>query len=111
MICDVVVESFTKAHGYKSMSSDAKTPLYPRSTNFIRLLVMLRLMNLNVINGWIDKSFTKLLQLLKERLPKGNIQSNCNYDAKKILCLMGMEYKNIHACPNDCILLRKNLNS
>jgi len=32
---------------------------------------------------------------------------NRNYEAKKILCLMGMEYKKIYACPSDCILYRK----
>lgn len=30
-----------------------------------------------------------------------------NYDAKKKLCLTGMKYKNIHACPNDCVFYRK----
>jgi len=30
-----------------------------------------------------------------------------HYEAKKILCPMGMEYQKIHACPNDCILYRK----
>jgi len=40
-------------------------------------------------------------------LPYGNTLPTRNYDAKKILCLMGMEYKRIHACPNDCILYRK----
>jgi len=28
------------------------------------------------------------------------------YQAKKILCLMGMKYQKIHAYPNDCILYR-----
>ena len=51
MIRDVGVESFAKAHGYGSVSSDAKTPLYPRSTNFTRLSAVLRLMNLKAING------------------------------------------------------------
>jgi len=37
----------------------------------------------------------------------GNILPTHNYDAKKILCSMGMEYKRIHACSNDCILYRK----
>ena len=40
-------------------------------------------------------------------LPEGNTLPTQNYDAKKILCPMGMEYKRIHACPNDCILYRK----
>jgi len=104
MIRDVGAESFSKAHGYGSMSSDAETPLYPGSTNFTRLSTVLRLMNLKAINGWTDKSFTELLQLLKDMLPEGNILSNRNYEANKILCPMGMKYKKIHACPNDCIL-------
>jgi len=57
MIHDVGVESFAEAHEYGSMSSDAETLLFPRSTNFTWLSTMLRLMNLNVINGWTDKSF------------------------------------------------------
>ena len=31
------------------------------------------------------------------------------YEAKKTLCTLGMQYENIHACPNDCILY-KNAN-
>jgi len=52
MIHDVGVESFAKTHGYESMSSDAETPLYPRSTNFTRLSSVLRLMNLK--DKWMD---------------------------------------------------------
>jgi len=37
MIRDVEAESFLEAYGYGSMSSDAKTSLYPRSTNFTQL--------------------------------------------------------------------------
>jgi len=73
MIHDVGVESFAEAHGYGSMSSDVETPLYSGSTNFTRLSAVLRLMNLkaiNGINGWTDKSFTKLLQFLKDMLPR-----------------------------------------
>jgi len=51
MIHDVRDESFAKVHGYRSMSSDAKTPLYPGSTNFTRFSMVLRLMNLKAING------------------------------------------------------------
>jgi len=58
---DVGAESFAKAHGYGSMSSDAETSLYPRSTNFTQLSAVLRLMNLKAINRWTDKSFTELL--------------------------------------------------
>ena len=40
-------------------------------------------MNLKVINGWTDKSFMELLQLLKVMLLEGNTLPNCNYEAKK----------------------------
>ena len=39
--------------------------------------------------------------------PYGNTLSTRNYYAKKILSPMGMEYKRIHVCPNDCILYKK----
>ena len=41
------------------------------------------LMNLKTMNGWIDKSFIELLQLLKDMLPEGNTLPNRNYEAKK----------------------------
>ncbi|KAG2371826.1 uncharacterized protein HKW66_Vig0239470 [Vigna angularis] len=106
MIRDVGAEAFSQAHVYETMSTDAETPLYTGSTKFTRLSAVLRLMNLKASNGWSDKSFTELLSLLNEMLPDGNTLPNRNYDAKKILCPMGMEYKRIHACPNDCILYR-----
>jgi len=43
--------------------------------------------------------------MLQER----NTLPICNYEVKKIICPMGMEYKKIHACPNDCILYKKDL--
>ena len=75
------------------MSSDSETPFFLGSTNFTRLSVVLRLMNLKVINRWIDKRSTKLLQLLKDMIPEGNTLPNRNHEAQKILCLLGMKYK------------------
>ena len=39
-------------------------------------------------------------------LPKDNTLPKNHYEAKNILCPVGMEYQKIHACPNDCILYR-----
>jgi len=47
--------------------------------------------------------------LLNEMFHKGNTLTTRNYDVKKNFCLMGIEYKRIHACPNDCILYKKDL--
>ncbi|CAM8931981.1 unnamed protein product [Rhodiola kirilowii] len=53
-----------------------------------------------------DKSFTEVLTLVKYMPPEGNTLPNHTYEAKKVMCPMGIEYKKIHACPNDCILYR-----
>ena len=107
MIRDIGQESFQQAHVYDNLCRDKEEPLYPGCTNMSLLAAVLRLFNLKARHGWTDKSFTELLELLKEMLPEGNTLPNRNYAAKKILCPMGMEYKKIHACPNDCILFRK----
>ena len=39
-------------------------------------------------------------------LPDGNEIPKSYYYAKKLMCPFGLEYKKIHACPNDCILYR-----
>jgi len=107
MIRDVGAEAFAQAYVYETMYVDAETLLYVSSTKFTRLSTILILMNLKVTNGWMDKSFIELLVLLNEMLLEGNTLSTQNYDAKKILCSMVMEYKRIHTCPNDSKLYRK----
>ncbi|CAL8115763.1 unnamed protein product [Prunus armeniaca] len=49
----------------------------------------------------------KLLILQGELLPEGNTIPSSMYEAKKTLCALGLSYEKIHACPNDCILYRK----
>nr|KYP35492.1 hypothetical protein KK1_043474 [Cajanus cajan] len=88
MIHDVGQESFQQPHShvYDNLKSDSETPLFPDCITFI---------------------FTELLELLKQTLPKDNTLPDHHYEAKKVLCPMGLQYKKIHACPNDCILYRK----
>nr|AAP52064.2 transposon protein, putative, CACTA, En/Spm sub-class [Oryza sativa Japonica Group] len=56
---------------------------------------------------WVsDKAFGDLLKLVKNILPGGNKLPETTYEAKKIVCPLGLEVHKIHACPNDCILYR-----
>ena len=57
MIRDVGVQTFAKVV-YENITTDVETTLYPGSTNFTRLSIVLRLINLKALNGWNDKSFT-----------------------------------------------------
>jgi hypothetical protein len=56
-----------------------------------------------------------LLKIVKKMLPKDNELPASTYEAKKIVCPLGLEVQKIHACPNDCILYRseeyENLNA
>ncbi|XP_027933103.1 uncharacterized protein LOC114188698 [Vigna unguiculata] len=109
MIRDIGHDSFQRANVYDNLCNDAEKPLYAECTKYTRLSAVLKLFNVKARNGWTDKSFTELLELLSDMLPKGNTLPTRNYDAKKILCPMGMEYQKIHACPNDYVLYRKEL--
>ncbi|XP_058775331.1 uncharacterized protein LOC131649595 [Vicia villosa] len=91
---------------FERLVSDAETPLYEGCTKFTRLSTVLKLYNLKARHGWSDKSFTDLLTLLSEILPKNNVLPSRTYEAKRLLCSIGMSYEKIHACPNDFILFR-----
>ena len=53
-----------------------------------------------------DKGFGKFLVMIKNMLPKDNELPESTYEAKKVVCPLGLEVQKIHACPNDCILYR-----
>jgi hypothetical protein len=51
-----------------------------------------------------DKGFNELLQFLNNLLPKANVLPRSMYQAKKIVCPLGLEVEKIHAYWNDCML-------
>jgi len=107
MIRDLGQESFHQAHAflYDTLESDSKKPLYPRCKKSLTLLLaVLSLVNVKAIYRCSDKSFTTLLKVVHGMLSEENMLLKGYYEAKKILCSMGMEYEKIHTCPNDCIL-------
>src|SRR5438105_8161689 len=74
---------------------------------FTLLYSVLELLKLKARNGWSDKSFTDLLVLLRDMLPKAN-KLPCNtYRAKKLIALLALDVQKIHARSNHCILYRK----
>jgi len=107
MIRDIGGESVHQAYMFDSLKDDSLTQLYPGCSSFTRFSAGLRLFNMKARNGWTDRSFTELLEFLHEILPQDNTLPTSHYEAKKIFCPMGLEYRKIHACPNDCILYRK----
>ncbi|XP_019179175.1 PREDICTED: uncharacterized protein LOC109174391 [Ipomoea nil] len=108
MFRDVGEEFTNRSNELDELLNDSKQPLWPGCSKYTRLSAVLKLFNLKAGNGWSNKSFTALLDLINDMLPEDNGLPKSTYDAKKIMCPMGMEYEKIHACPNDCILFRND---
>ncbi|WVZ63647.1 hypothetical protein U9M48_013261, partial [Paspalum notatum var. saurae] len=89
------------------MMEDHKTALYlDCKGGHKKLLSTLELLQWKAANSISDKAFTQLLKLIKEFLAEGNKLLETTYEAKEVICPIGLEVKKIHACPNDCILYR-----
>jgi hypothetical protein len=74
---------------------------------FTQLHVMLELLKLKTNHGWSDNSFSELLSLLAKLLSKPNTLHTSTYRAKKLICPLPLAVDKIRACPNYCILYRK----
>ncbi|XP_037419277.1 uncharacterized protein LOC119284121, partial [Triticum dicoccoides] len=89
------------------MLEDHKKLLYPNcEADKKKLGTTLELLQWKAENGVSDKGFGKLLVMIKNMLPKDNELPESTYEAKKVVCPLGLEVQKIHACPNDCILYR-----
>jgi len=73
MIDDIGEDNFKNAQVYDSLKDDSEKSLYPGCTRFTRLSAILKLFNIKARNGWTDRSFTELLELLHEMLQEGNM--------------------------------------
>nr|AAM08512.1 Putative transposase [Oryza sativa Japonica Group] len=98
-------ESEKGAHKLDKILEDHRTSLYPGcEQGHKKLDTTLEFLQWKAKNGVSDKAFGDLLKLVKNILPEGNKLPDTTYEAKKIVCPLGLE--KIHACPNDCILYR-----
>jgi hypothetical protein len=93
-----------KSHNDKlsQIMKDYETPLflgYEKEHN--KLHVILTLLQMKASNGWPNKGFNDLLQFLNDLLSKDNVLPQSTYQAKKIVCPLGLEVEKIHACRNN----------
>ena len=94
------------AKKFYNLVEEASKELYPGCKGFSTLSFTIRLYLLKCLHGWSNASFTSLLELLKEAIPDLNIPSSFN-KAKAMVKDLGLDYKKIDACPNDCMLYWK----
>ena len=109
-------ESQNERFKLERMLEDHRKLLYPNCEDGQKKLgTTLELLQWKAQNGLTDKGFESLLKILKNMLPRDNVLPHSTYEAKKIVCPLGLEVQKIHACINDCILYRgeeyENLNA
>lgn len=66
---------------------------------------------LQVLYKVSNKFVDELLHILHKVLPPDNMVSKSYYQEKKFIYDLGLNYQKIHACINDCILLREVYNN
>ncbi|KAL6312664.1 hypothetical protein AAG906_018929 [Vitis piasezkii] len=86
-----VHEEFEKpnedANKFYNLLREAEQELYPGCKKFTKLSFIIRLFHMKCLNGWSNKSFTMLLELLKEAFPED--------------CML---YSKEHANANECVV-------
>ncbi|XP_021775717.1 uncharacterized protein LOC110739569 [Chenopodium quinoa] len=81
----------------------------PKQKNFERVLMKvlkMRLYLLKCLNGWSNSSFDGLMKLQCAAFPFAKLPTSFHH-AKKMVKNLGLNYKRINACPNDCMLYWK----
>ncbi|XP_076947447.1 uncharacterized protein LOC143619387 [Bidens hawaiensis] len=91
---------------FDDLETNIEKPVYAGCENFSKLGVALELFNLKENFKWSDTIFTSLLSFLHALLPKDNELPVSLYQAKKLMCPMGLKVGRIHACLNDRMLFR-----
>jgi hypothetical protein len=109
-----VLSSMETERGFSNMDileKSSKDLLYDESNGcgkeFTQLRVVLELLKLKACHEWSNNSFSELLSLLAKLLTKLNTLPRSTYRAKKLICPLSLGVEKIHACPNHCILYRK----
>ncbi|KAL3810174.1 hypothetical protein ACJIZ3_000048 [Penstemon smallii] len=93
-----------EAEKFYRLMQDAEKELYPGCQKFSRLSFIVRLLQIKCLGNWTDSSFTLMLNLLRESFPEGAQLPKNYYETKTILKDLGLDYKKIDACKNDCML-------
>lgn len=89
---------------WHEVEEHARTRLFPE-LHVNHLSVILLVLNLQAQHKATNGLVNDLFQLLHDLfLPIGNALPESRAAVKKVLSSIGMEFKQIHACVNDCIL-------
>ena len=86
---------------------EANCELFEGCKKYSLLSFIVRLFHMKVLYKWSNISCSLLLQLLKDAFPVNDKFRDSYQKLRKIVSDLGFNYEKIHACPNHCMLYRK----
>ncbi|KAL6576813.1 hypothetical protein OROMI_011089 [Orobanche minor] len=93
-----------EAGKFYRLLKDAEQELYPGCKNFSKLSFLVRMLQIKALGNWSDKSFSMMLDLLKESFPEGVQLPKNYYETRKILRDLGLDYQKMVSCTNNCMI-------
>ncbi|XP_072064371.1 uncharacterized protein [Arachis hypogaea] len=100
-------EPSRETRNFHDLLEDGEQELYSGCSKFYKLSFLVRLNHIKSMCGVSDKAFGMILELLTDAFEHAWIPSTV-HDAKKVIRKLGLAYKKIDACPNDCMLYQGN---
>ncbi|CAH1421293.1 unnamed protein product [Lactuca virosa] len=92
-----------EATKFYKLVEEGKQELFPGCKNFTKLSFIIRLFLYKTLHGLSNVAFNDLLQLFQEVIPEAKLPTSFT-QAKNIVKDLGLDYKKIPTCPNDCML-------
>ncbi|KAG8380558.1 hypothetical protein BUALT_Bualt06G0028100 [Buddleja alternifolia] len=97
-----------QAKNFYKLLEDNQQKLYRGCKQFSKLAFLIRLFHLKCTGKWSNKTFTVLLELLKEAFPDAiNSLPKSYYEVQKIIGALGLTCIKTNACSNDRMLYWK----
>ena len=85
-------ETLKESKKFEMMLEDHKKVLYPNCKKWLKKLgTTLEMLQWKAANGITDKGFEELLGIVKNILPEGNKLPSTTYEAKKVVCPLGLD--------------------
>ncbi|XP_052198329.1 uncharacterized protein LOC127805620 [Diospyros lotus] len=92
-----------EAKAFYDLVRDGNQALYEGCTKYSKLSFLVKLYHIKCLCGLSNKAMSMILELLKDAFEHAKIPDSF-YEAKKLITKLGLNYSQIHACPNDCML-------
>ena len=79
---------------------DGNQELYEGCTKYSKLSFLVKLYHIKCLGRLSNKAMSMILELLKDAFEHAEIPDSL-YEVKKLITNLGLNYRQIHSCPND----------